>query len=321
MASARTDAKTGQLVREYSNSLVFVEEGARHGSGFVCKLKGQTFVISNVHVLAGMRAPLFTRLDGSALKPGAGAIGVGHDVVRFAASDSSRPLEAADSVDAAAEIGDEVVVLGNSEGARVILPLSGKLVGIGPNLVEVSAEFVPGNSGSPIIHVKSGKVIGVATYLVQRDMRWLSGETKEKKIRRFGYRLDSIKKWQPLAWQAFQADQAEIEKIETRTVDLARLLDDMRDDGNVIASRHQSSGIYGPVRAFVEASSRKGVSAADRAQTRRNFMAAMRSASQTDIVQTRPRLRYDYFQRALIEEERVREQFSALFDRLVKMNL
>ena len=76
-----------------------------------------------------------------------------------------------DHVDENASIDDDVVVLGNAEGGGVINTIKGKIVGVGPNLVEVDAAFVPGNSGSPIIHLKTGKVIGVATYLIIAQIR------------------------------------------------------------------------------------------------------------------------------------------------------
>ena len=52
-----------------------------------------------------------------------------------------------------------------AKGGGVINTIISQLTGIGSNLVESDAQFVHGNSGSPIIDVKNGKVIGVATYL------------------------------------------------------------------------------------------------------------------------------------------------------------
>ncbi len=113
-------------------------------------------------------------------------------------------------VDENAAIGDEVVVLGNAEGAGVINTINGKIVGIGPNLVEVDAPFQPGNSGSPIVHLKTGKVVGVATYLTIRKFDSATKEpVKVPIVRRFGYRLDSVKIWQPVSWQSFYAQAAE----------------------------------------------------------------------------------------------------------------
>src|SRR6185312_7757504 len=78
-------------------------------------------------------------------------------------------IEASEAVDKDVSIGDAVVVLGNSQGRNVVTEIEGKVTGVGPELIEVDAKFVPGNSGSPIIHVKSGKVIGVATFVTVRQ--------------------------------------------------------------------------------------------------------------------------------------------------------
>ena len=94
-----------------------------------------------------------------------------------------------DNLNANVAVGDEVWVLGNAEGAHVVTPIAGKLVGIGPNLVEVDAPFVPGNSGSPIIHKRTGKVIGVATYVIQRAADAAPGLSLPTAVRRFGYRV------------------------------------------------------------------------------------------------------------------------------------
>jgi hypothetical protein len=283
------DPAAAQLVREHRNSLVFIEDAATgSGSGFLCKAGEKTFLFTNVHVVAGMTAPKFTRLDRSPLAPGSAAAAVGHDILRFEvpaqAGDAPRPLELLTSLENEAAIGDEVLVLGNSEGANVILPLVGKISGLGPNLVEVTAEFVPGNSGSPIIHKKSGKVIGIATYAIKRDMEWLSEkateEQKATKIRRFGYRVDSVQTWQPVRWSAFANDAAAMKGINQLTGALARVLDDIRDDGLITAGRHQNPAIRRSVDGFVQSISNKTVSSPDRLRIKQNFLANMRTASQ-----------------------------------------
>lgn len=97
-----------------------------------------------------------------------------------------------------AAIGDEVGVDGNSQGASVVTELKGKIVGLGPGLVEVDAPLVPGNSGSPILYVKSGKVIGITSYVKRREHDEISKDSGVAEVRRFGYRLDAIKTWQDL---------------------------------------------------------------------------------------------------------------------------
>ncbi len=315
--AAGGDATPAELLREYSKSLVFVEDKEGAGSGFVATIAGKQYVITNQHVVAGHGGATFTLLDRSPLKVGTAAAAVGHDIMTFATQPDAKAMEIMLDVEKNAAIGDDVVVLGNPEGARVIKPISGKLVGIGPNLVEVSAEFVPGNSGSPIIHLKSGKVIGIATYVIVREMDTLTGR-RAQQLRRFGYRLDSIKQWQPVAWPAYNDEFSTIAKIQARTQDLAALLTDMARSNRIIAARHTNPAIKVPLEKFEETVSRSTVSATDRTRAAQDLMAAMRSASQSDIEQAKQRLRYDFFQRQLGEEQQVRGQFYKFFDEILK---
>jgi len=311
------EEQAAELVKTYSGSLVFVEDKGGAGSGFVCTFGGRKFVFTNQHVLAGHPGVSLTLLDQSPIKVGQPAAAVGHDIMSLALLSDSKAMDMMTEVEKNTSIGDEVVVLGNPEGARVIKPLIGKLVGIGPNLVEVTAEFVPGNSGSPIVHLKTGKVIGVATYLTMRDMNGLSGRAAPK-VRRFGYRLDSVKQWQPVAWPAYNEEFATMERIKERTHDLAALLREMSRTGRVDAARHQDPAIRRPLEKFDEAASGKSIIPTDRARAIKDLMSALRSATGSDVQQAAVRLRYDFFRKELTEEQQVRGQFYKIFDELMK---
>jgi len=120
-------------------------------------------------------------------------------------------------------IGEAVSVFGNSEGGGVATSISGKLVGIGPVLIEIDAAFVRGNSGSPILDPK-GEVLGVATFAV-RDADpndWVKQGTRFTQVRRFGVRLNDAK-WKVIdATQYFQRADA-LADIETFCIDLYNL--------------------------------------------------------------------------------------------------
>lgn len=304
-------------------NLVFVSDSTTQGagSGFICEFEGKPALFTNIHVVAGMQAAKFTTLDQKNIQTvGAPFAAVGHDIIRYSLpEDTTIPrLRLATNTSEIAAIGDEVFVLGNSEGARVITPLPGKISGLGPELIEVTAEFVPGNSGSPIIHAKTGTVIGIATYLSIRDKQWLSNDNAQPQIRRFGYRLDSIKQWQPLDWPSFVREKASFEKITQLTGDLANLLRDMKD-GSIQPALHTNAAISSHLRAYSD-KIRVGtrLNQSDRLDAMATLMRFMRITSQQDITELGSKIRYDYYQRQLASERNVRSQFAEIFDDLIK---
>jgi hypothetical protein len=304
-------------VHDYSGSLVFIEGGGGAGSGFIGRMRDGVFLLTNQHVVAGMPNVRFTRLDNSVITTGAIAAAVGHDIMRFAIGEVPRPLPCSDNVEADARIGDDIIVLGNAEGARVIQPLAGKLAGIGPDRVEITAEFLPGNSGSPIVHLKSGKVIGIVTFLVKGRFGALT-DAGQARVRRFGYRLDTVKQWQPVSWSAYQAEKAIIDKVETLTRDLARLIDDIGDDAKINTAAHSNPALVRPVRDLSNALANRTLSPPDRTRAVQSFLASVRLLTQSDVSAARQQLHYDFFRRDLTDEAEIREKMFQLFDRVLK---
>lgn len=313
-----TQAATAELVKTYSNSLVFVSGTTGDGSGFLAKYSTGNFLFTNAHVAAGVRGATFKTLEGTEVKLGAASCAVGHDVFLMQATTSGQPFEIMKEVDQNASIGDEVVVLGNAEGAGVINTIVGKIVGLGPQLVEVDAPFQPGNSGSPIIHLKSGKVIGLATYAMIRRYDPATKEpVKKPVVRRFGYRLDSIKSWQPVNWQTFFAQANEVETIEKLTADLAAFLNDLADGKGIHTEIHSNPAIKSRIDAW-HAARAKGLSPRDAAMANQSLIAFLKVACQSDVTAARQRITFDYFQRKLADQQKERDEISKIFSDLIQ---
>ena len=316
--STPSDPVSRELVKTYRNSLVFVTGADGSGSGFVAMLGGANFLFTNAHVAAGIKSAGFKSLDGTKVTGGAATIAVGHDIFRMQLGPGGTPFEVMLGVDEKVTIDDEIVVLGNSEGAGVINTIKGRVVGVGPNLVEVDAPFQPGNSGSPIVHLKTGKVIGVATYLTIKKYDAATKEVlKAPVIRRFGYRLDNVKTWQPVAWPAFFAQAAEMQAIETLTGDLGNFLVDLGKDGRVSQGAHSNPAIKTRIDQWLT-EKRKRLNPKDSASVDQNFISFLRVACRSDITAAQPRLTYDYFQRQLTTEQQQRAEIAEIFDRIIK---
>lgn len=317
--SPETQTLSSALVKTYRNSLVFVTGSNGAGSGFFAKYATGNFLFTNAHVAAGVKGATFKTLDGTEVKVGAASSAVGHDVFLMAATTNGEPFEIMKDVDQNTTIGDDVVVLGNAEGAGVINTITGKIVGIGPQLVEVDAPFQPGNSGSPIVHLKSGKVIGLATYAVIHKYDPLTKQPiKDPVIRRFGYRLDSIKSWQPANWQTFFAQAAEMESIEQLTTDLANFLNDLASTKKGIhPALHSNPAIKNRLDAWL-ADRTKRLSPRDAATANESLISYLKIACQTDIAAARQHITYDYFQRALANQQKEREEIVGVFNQIIQ---
>ena len=172
---------------EVKDKLVVIVCGDKAGSGFVVRDGGRPYLFTNAHVVR-KGAVIAQRLDGTRLRLGPRDDAVGRDMVRFALEDESVP--AFDLAAGVPDIGDPVVVLGNSDGRGVVTEIRGKVIGVGPREIEVDAAFVIGNSGSPVLD-RNGRVIGIATYLrdCRNDEDWSKIDTRFNGIRRFALRL------------------------------------------------------------------------------------------------------------------------------------
>ncbi|MCX6906795.1 MAG: serine protease [Verrucomicrobia bacterium] len=280
--------KAADLVRDYRSGLVFFEGKAGMGSGFITDIKGRKFLITNAHVVAGIKAAKFKLLDRTDVQVGAASVAVGHDLIALTVVGGGTAIPTVASLDKEAEIGDAVVVLGNAEGAGVVNLLEGKLTGIGPNLVEVDAPFVPGNSGSPIIHVSSGKVVGV----------------------------DSVQQWQTIDWKQFYVEADAIERVKKTTGEFVDLLNDLGRHGRPTHS-YDSPVIRSALETFyMSRGLRPGMRNA--AGSGQSLPALLHTASRNDLADAKARCTYDFFRRQLEEEERNRGEILGVFDKMLK---
>ncbi len=316
-----TQAEASAMMMKYRASLIFVSGTVGAGSGFIGQLRGTTFLFTNAHVAAGVKGADFKTLEGTQVQLGTPAIAVGHDIFLTTLAPGKPAIEIMIGVDQNAAVGDGVVVLGNAEGGGVINTIIGKIVGIGPDRVEVDAPFQPGNSGSPIIHLKSGKVIGVATYLT---IKKYDAATKRvlanPVVRRFGYRLDSVKKWEPVAWPVFYAQAGQMEKIEQLTADLEKFLIDIAEDHRVSLRAHNHPAIKWRIDQWQASKERESrdLSPTDMARINQTFIASIKNACRSDMSMAQPQMTYDYFQRQFTGEQQIREEMAEILHKIIQ---
>jgi hypothetical protein len=201
---ADEEKKYAEQDRRFIPSIVIIEGDLSVGTGFICIFGGKKVVVSNAHVLNG-NSEVRLRLVSSGEEIQHTKIWVcpKRDVALYelANPEIAPALSVYDISSNKLSNDEKIVVFGNSDGGGVATTLRGKVQGIGPDEVEVQADFVSGNSGSPIIAYDYGKVIGMATYARKLDVKsWATENTRFAggNVRRFGVRLDN------LSWNDFE---------------------------------------------------------------------------------------------------------------------
>lgn len=181
-------------VHDLKDSLVLITHTKGSGSGFVVEENGKTYVYTNQHVILGMRKFEMQTVSGVTLKYKTMELSMERDLLRMEV-DAKKGLKISEK---SGKIDDSVVVYGNSSGAGVVTELFGQIQGIGNHCIELSAKFVPGNSGSPIMNVNK-EVIGIASHAKFPKKDITVKDTRFSEVRRFAYKVKDVK-WMEVKW-------------------------------------------------------------------------------------------------------------------------
>jgi hypothetical protein len=246
---AATAATPGFDFQKFGRFLVIADGAEGEASGCLVLYQGKIRLVTNAHVLSEMPDARFSRIDSQEVPTGPFSYADGADLAVADQNACTEGIEMMTDVDKEVSVGDDIVVLGNSLGSDVVTVIPGKVTGLGPDLVEVDAKFVQGNSGSPIIHVKTGKMIGIATFALLRTVDSLSRDSQfASGIRRFGYRLDTVQGWEHPTAARFYAERMKVEAVRKMTEYLYDLGRDL-SHGNVTLSKYEGSD--SPLRTVI----------------------------------------------------------------------
>jgi serine protease Do len=144
-------------------------------------------------------------------------------------------LNLAEDVVLSAKVGDDVVVVGNRLGGGVASQTKGRLVAYGPSIIETSAQFQSGNSGSPIFDLRTNDVIGVAAYsetvtlqtstnplfLHSEDLRNFQQQVEQ---RWFGFRIDGVTRWETIDLTKWREQHARMDRFRDNSLALLAFL-------------------------------------------------------------------------------------------------
>ena len=185
-------------------SLVIVETDTGSGSGFIADMHGKRYVVTNQHVVRATKKIQLRLVDGEQLTPKVLEVAAELDAVRIEFDSKGAEPPPLTLASAPPSIGNNILIYGNSEGMGAVTELSGSILGVGPDVIEVDAGFVRGNSGSPILN-RAGQVLGIATFITLKtpDTDWVLKGTRFETTRRFGVRLTESTKWVAAPFDAF----------------------------------------------------------------------------------------------------------------------
>jgi hypothetical protein len=323
LSAVDRDERIAELNQLYAKNLAVVQYPDGGASAFIAKIGNGKYLITNQHVMAGLLKPTFTEPGGAPLQVGDAAAAVDHDIMAFGINHEGPGIEMMYEIEKNASVGDEVAVLGNPSAFGVIRPLSGKILGFGPNLIEISVPIVGGNSGSPIIHLKTGKVIGVVSHMLRMVDTGEEGNAALK-VRRFGYRLDSIKQWEPVRWDYFVDDFQSVNKVKIRTDQLIQFLNSLRAKQPMNPELYGDPTVQRSLRKFQQAvqANQANQGAAAEPDSSGKLTAALleelQTAAREDVAWARRRIVYGFFKKQLDAEEQRRNSVSEILAGILK---
>ncbi|WP_269523826.1 S1 family peptidase [Coraliomargarita parva] len=213
---------------EKKRAVVVIEGSRGRGTGFIAKMKGVLFVVTNIHVIKDNTKLKFMTMDGDMLSIDDVYAAKGYDIAILKLSNQNRLnyFNITQDVFSNVSVGTEVLIPGNSLGDGTILQTKGSVVAVGPKLVEHNAPTFAGNSGSPVIKTTDWEVIGVDTLSTRRDLLdWFNQHSKNQKgsqvksdVRLFGYRIDNINSWERVTFDELERQHQDITRIQTEVL-------------------------------------------------------------------------------------------------------
>jgi S1-C subfamily serine protease len=199
------------LAGNQDKAVVLIKGDVAQGTGFFVHTPDGPVVITNLHVIAGNPHFRVLTSDGREVQVLSLKGARDRDLAELGIQDDHyQYLDLATDVGSAVQTGDSVITPGDSEGGEVTLDTSGKVLGIGPDRVEISNPIFHGNSGGPVIAQQGGQVVGVVAFgtvvnptdaldkasLANADSAIASG------VRYFSLRIDTVP-----VWEGYDMDQ------------------------------------------------------------------------------------------------------------------
>jgi len=268
-------------------SLVIITSNTSTGSGFLARLRGRTFLITNAHVIAGKLSITARTVEGRTITlPQHCFLSRDRDLALIPVEDEGSFLEVAEDL-SGLTIGDAITVFGNEAGALVATELRGRVRGLGPEQVEIDARILEGNSGSPVIDDENEEVVGVVAYYIEYEIPEAdrepppSGEADEAESdgseddsspgivrRRFAERLDNAESWEKVSFTDLTREGTAFKAYQSLVTGVAQIAMHISKRGRIPTGGFESDELNQLVSRFhrqFSSSNRSGSTANARA--------------------------------------------------------
>ncbi|WP_309398157.1 S1 family peptidase [Cerasicoccus maritimus] len=289
------------LTPEELAAIVIIEGDQNISSGFFCKIRGREFIITSLQALTEQSQLRIRTSDGTPVKTKEIYAAFGHDIAMISVDESLASLVADELVDDDTSVGQQVVIPGNKLGGGVITQVQGEVTAIAPDRISLKADFVPGNTGSPVINLKTGEVIAVAAKVEDgKQTEW------------FGYRIDNVSQWEQLSWYKWQRQFELVSKFSDDSLAIYHYL----SNNNAFYNNRELRSLYDD---YLETVSDKKQSADYYERQTRLFVQHMINFANRELEDVKKTQFYDYFMTTANPKQNIAENVKyreLLIDRL-----
>jgi hypothetical protein len=245
------------LSQDQARALVLIKGDNGEGTGFLAKVNNAPVVLTNQHVLANNPNLKITTCTGAPVEMVSYKGATDRDLAMIAVKDAGFSYLALAPDLTAVATGDDAITPGNSEGGEVMLNTGGKVLGIGPDRVEISNPIYHGNSGGPVVDGKTHQVIAVVAMAMKVDnadaLDKASFASRNSAIRGdmryFGLRVDNVPSWEDLDWKNFQDETAFLDKFDLRSRCLDSFLNSPTTDNQPVKKKKKKKQQAAPAPA------------------------------------------------------------------------
>ena len=189
---------------DISDNLVTVscknKSGHHTSNGYIARMDGKTYLLTRQHTLFGAEKILCKTLSGTTLRPLGIELSASRDIARLLLDVEAAGFEISDEV----AMNTSICIPENSTTAGTVNKLTGKIIGIGPETVEVSTPFSPENGGAPVLNPDL-TVLGISSYVTEPYQDAIKRGTQfEFEPRYFCYRIANTD-WKPVNWRVYNS--------------------------------------------------------------------------------------------------------------------